>query len=128
MLGDIIKNARKNKRIMQKELADMMDVRPSTVSMWESGDRTPELETLIKLSEILDIPFSDIMDEIFGDQKKEAPAVNGESRKINMQLSIDTREGWIARVSALTPENQNLLREYTEFLLARQAQADQVKK
>lgn len=123
MLGDIIKNARQSKRIMQKELADMLEVRPSTVSMWEAGTRTPELPTLVKISEILDIPFSEIIDDIFGEQKK-SPAETDESEIRELFGAQRTRTEWIKILSGLSRENKEKLLEYARLLLLSQAQAD----
>ncbi|MCO6527812.1 XRE family transcriptional regulator [Lactobacillus sp. ESL0236] len=52
-----IKDARLNKRYTQKELADLLNVKSTTVSGWELGRNEPSIETLKKLSKILNVSF-----------------------------------------------------------------------
>jgi transcriptional regulator with XRE-family HTH domain len=130
MLGDIIKNARKSKRIMQKELAEMLHVRPSTVSMWEAGTRTPDIQTLVNLSKSLEIPLSDLIKEMY-DEKKEAPA--GESKSeadiifhddpeiAEMLIESRTELEWREMLGKLSRENKLKLLEYARLLLLSQA-------
>ncbi len=49
-LGDVVRQLRQDKT--QKEFAKMLDVSQSTLSMWESGKVTPDLENLEKLAEV----------------------------------------------------------------------------
>ena len=43
---------RKKLNISQEELAEKLDVTRQAVSKWESGNGYPEIEKLIKLSEV----------------------------------------------------------------------------
>lgn len=56
-IGKIIRNGRMRKGISQKELADLMQVRPSLISKWERDLQVPRGDYLIKLANILDIIF-----------------------------------------------------------------------
>ena len=47
--------ARKNKGITQIELAEMLHVSNGTVGNWESGKRTPDIESVAKIASILDV-------------------------------------------------------------------------
>jgi transcriptional regulator with XRE-family HTH domain len=65
---------RKKEGLSQEELADKVDVSRQTVSKWEAGQTTPEMEKLIRLSEI----FKVSVDELAGKEiKKEEPKENG---------------------------------------------------
>lgn len=55
-----IKQYRTNKRYTQKELADLLNVKSTTVSGWELGRNTPSIDMLQKLATIFDVPF-DVM-------------------------------------------------------------------
>ena len=55
MLGNKIKQLREEKNITQANLAKLLDVSPSTVGMWEQNRRTPDIEILKKLSDILHV-------------------------------------------------------------------------
>jgi len=56
---------RKVKGLSQEELAEKVDVSRQTVSKWEMGQSTPEMEKLIALSELFDISI----DELVGKEK-----------------------------------------------------------
>ena len=49
-LGDIVRQLRKD--LTQKEFADALGIGQSTLSMWESGKVTPDLENLEKLANV----------------------------------------------------------------------------
>ena len=51
-LKDIIREQRLNRNLTQAELSRIMGYEsPSTISMWESGDRTPDIKDLNKLAD-----------------------------------------------------------------------------
>jgi len=49
-----LKQLRKGNGYTQVELADALGVSSGTVAMWETGKRTPDYETLYKLSQMFD--------------------------------------------------------------------------
>lgn len=53
-LGKRIAELRKNKNITQESLAEMMDVSPQAVSKWENDISCPDINSLPRLSEVLD--------------------------------------------------------------------------
>lgn len=60
-IGEIIKEHRKNKKLTQEELGKMVFVSKQAVSKWETGRNMPDIDTLRKLSEILDINHDEIL-------------------------------------------------------------------
>lgn len=54
MIGDNIKIMRNNKKMYQQELADKLGVSKSTVAMWETNKREPNIETINNIAEILE--------------------------------------------------------------------------
>jgi len=54
-IGKIIKNARLNRNMQQKELAKILGVSSATVSAWELNKIYPSLQIFIKLVEVLDL-------------------------------------------------------------------------
>lgn len=50
-----LKLLRKNKGLTQQELAEKIDVKPSTIGMYEQGRREPDGDTLKKLSKVLNV-------------------------------------------------------------------------
>lgn len=56
MIGDRIKAARKRRRMNQSELADLIGVKPHTISGWESGKvRNMYPENLLNTGRALDV-------------------------------------------------------------------------
>ncbi len=55
-----IKKYRQEKRYTQKDLAELLNVKSSTVSGWELGRNTPSIDMLKKLSDIFNVSF-DVM-------------------------------------------------------------------
>ena len=53
--GEKIKKLRKEKKLTQKQLADLAGVAVSAISAYESGNRYPSYEVLINLSHIFHV-------------------------------------------------------------------------
>lgn len=45
-----LRELREEKKLFQKDLAEILGVKRSTVAGWESGNRKPDLEVLIQIS------------------------------------------------------------------------------
>ncbi len=60
-LREAIRNERKNKRITQEELAEMLEVSPPHVKHIESGHRKPSIEILFELAKILNISLDEVV-------------------------------------------------------------------
>lgn len=63
MLGDKIKQLRKEKRLTQQELANEMKIAQSTIGMIESNKRPAGRETLIKLAEFFNVTVDYLLSE-----------------------------------------------------------------
>lgn len=55
MIGEKIKKLRLEKGIYQQELASALQVSKSTIAMWETNKRAPELETAIEIATYFDV-------------------------------------------------------------------------
>ena len=58
MLGERIREARASKGWKQRELASEVEVEPITVSRWERGATTPDLDVLRLVAEATEKPMS----------------------------------------------------------------------
>ena len=54
---------RKNKKWSQEDLGSELGVARQTVSKWELGETTPEMDKLLKMSEIFEITLDELMKE-----------------------------------------------------------------
>ena len=61
MLNDNIKNLRKQKGYTQETLAQSLNIVRQTVSKWEKGYSVPDADMLEKLSDVLEVPVSDLL-------------------------------------------------------------------
>jgi transcriptional regulator with XRE-family HTH domain len=60
-IGQNIKNCRMRKGMSQEELALKSRVGTHTIERYESGEQTPNLQTILKISTVLDVPASELM-------------------------------------------------------------------
>lgn len=54
-IGEVIKNARLKKKILQKELADMLGVTQLTIGRWEREESIPSIVNQRKIEKILEV-------------------------------------------------------------------------
>ena len=56
-----LKKIRKSKDLTQKQLGELLNVAPSTIAMWENGDREPKCSDLKRLATILDVSIDTLL-------------------------------------------------------------------
>lgn len=83
-IGNRIKDLRNEKKITQKELADILFVSDKAVSSWEANRTEPSLELIVKLSELFDCSTSYL---IYGEVSK-----SDIETEIKIKLSEDEYE------------------------------------
>jgi len=59
LLGERIREFRKDKGFTQEQLAEMIGVEPRHISRIEGGYNSPSIERLAKISEALDVPIKE---------------------------------------------------------------------
>ena len=60
-LKDEIKETRISKGLVQKDMAKKVGVSLLSVCLWERGKCIPGIRNLVKISEVLDYPYSDLL-------------------------------------------------------------------
>lgn len=63
-LGRNLRSIRKERRLTQQQLADLLDVQQRVVSRWETGVATPHLNHIVQLAEVLEVGLDRL---VFGD-------------------------------------------------------------
>ena len=61
-----LKELRNNIGMTQEQLAQKLKVGQNTVSQWETGERVPRIQTLIKLSQIFNCSLDELLDRDAG--------------------------------------------------------------
>ena len=85
-------NLRKQKGLSQEELANRLNVSRQTVSKWEVGDSTPDMEKLIAISDLFKISLDELGLDKMPEQKAGTP--------VKMEIVSDLKE------KVLTDENK----------------------
>lgn len=65
-LMDFIRTERLNRKMKQSDLAEMVGVRNSSISNYENGTSTPDIDTLIKICGVFGYDFREILGEAYG--------------------------------------------------------------
>ena len=60
-IGEYLSSLRKYYKITQDELAEKLGVTRQAVSKWENGATIPDIELLMKLSELYGVSINDIL-------------------------------------------------------------------
>ena len=60
-LGETIYRLRTEKQLSQGELAEMLEVSRQSISKWENNSAVPELEKLLRLSEIFEVSLDELV-------------------------------------------------------------------
>ena len=63
MLGEKIKKYREEKKRTQVEVADVLGVKPATISKYEAGTLEPNIESLKKLAELFGVSVDELLKE-----------------------------------------------------------------
>lgn len=63
MLGEKIKLYRESKNMTQGEVAEILGVKAATISKYETGTLEPNIESLKKLAELLDVSIDELVKE-----------------------------------------------------------------
>ena len=62
MFAERLKILREDKKLTQKQLAELLDVSSGTVGMWEQGRRTPPVAMMEKIASLLGVEISAFVD------------------------------------------------------------------
>ena len=122
-VGEQIKTIRKKKGLTQKQLAELTGLIEPTIRKYESGQRTPKSDNLIKIAEALGVHPSQL----------DSRLLKWDDQYDVKQLSEDAVlwEAIIARYGeepastmndflSLNPEGQKQASEYVDFLMQKQ--------
>lgn len=88
MLKDNIKAAREARGLSQEELAIKLHAVRQTISKWERGLSVPDADMLISMSEIFEMPVSNLLGEKLPEAKADnLKSISEKLEVINLQLS-----------------------------------------
>ena len=100
--GDRLKQYREDKGLTQEQLAGMIGVAKTTITGYERGNRTPDVDKIKKLSAALGVTGDDLLDTGIG--SKETPVVSPEAMKLAQDY--DGLDGHGKRVLRLVADEE----------------------
>jgi len=71
IIGENIAELRKRKNLTQQELADILIYSDKSISKWERGESTPDIEVLLKIAELFEVSINYLL-ETHDEKEKEA--------------------------------------------------------
>ncbi|MBQ8086113.1 MAG: helix-turn-helix transcriptional regulator [Lachnospiraceae bacterium] len=98
-------NLRKQKGLSQEELAGRLNVSRQTVSKWEVGESTPDMEKLAAISELFEVS----LDELVLDKKPKQQEVVTE-QIVKSELYSDIKE------NVLTDDNKKKAKKWLKIV------------
>ena len=106
MIGDMIKELRLSSKYTQEDLAQKLKISKSTIGMYEQNRRSPDLDTLVKISKIFNVST----DYLLGlDPIKKNPFASAHSWENFTKIFPDAIR--------LTNEEQDILTYYNQLSL-----------
>lgn len=112
MLGENLKQLRKQHKISQAELAKQLFVSQQAVGKWETNKATPNPETIIKIANIFDVSTDYLLghSDIFKIDEEEPTQEEWDSL-------TDTQKLIIELMGKLTPEQQDEIVRHAQYRL-----------
>lgn len=69
-----LKELREAKKVTQSQLGEYIGAKKSAISLWESGKRQPDQETLVRLASYFDVSVDYLLGLDSAEQTEKAPA------------------------------------------------------
>ncbi len=61
LIGEILKEKRKEYQLTQEQVSEKIFVSRKTISNWETGKTTPDIESLIRLANLFDLSLDNLL-------------------------------------------------------------------
>lgn len=102
-ISERLQQLRKDSNYSQEQLADMLGVSRQAISKWESGQANPDLNNIIKLTQIYNVSADYILmgKETVKEPTKSEPPIKGHSPAVNKTLSVISIIGATALIGVL---------------------------
>lgn len=100
-IGSRIKAARENKKITQEELAALLDMSTTHISVIERGVKPPKLETFVRIANVLGVSSDYLLMDIIDNP---ADVVAGELSELISKLSQKEKEKALTIIRVMSEE------------------------
>lgn len=65
LLINRLRTARTDKNMTQQDVADILGIKPNTLSNWEKGRTEPDIDTFVKLCDIYEIDCASLLADVY---------------------------------------------------------------
>lgn len=101
--GKNLSTFRKQRRLTQLALANMLDVQPRMVGRWEQGKSRPQFEYIIKLAQVLEVTIDQL---VYGEQGPEKPVFEIKNKRLKELCR---------QVDELKPDEQEIICRFMDM-------------
>ena len=91
-LADKIYRLRTEKKFSQGDLADALEVSRQSVSKWETGASVPELDKLVKLSELFGVTLDELVRDAAPEPQKPEPNCSDKGERVVVLHAVPVRK------------------------------------
>lgn len=107
-IGNRVLEILNEKGLTQKDLAQYLDTKPSTINGWKEPNRNPSSSLIVRICEFLEVSYEYLL------TGKEAPSTI---------ISVDDA-GWLSLIHQLPPDKQCELKGYIKRMIDESVAAD----
>lgn len=101
--GTRLARFRRERGLTQDSIADRLNISAQAVSKWENDLTSPDIDTLLKLSEILDVSLDVLMGRVKKDAVVYADPKSIDPEKLVLRIYVDSAENDRVRVNLPVP-------------------------
>lgn len=104
-LGEKLKTLRKNNKLTQTDMANILGVKKSSISKYENNVNVPDIKSLIKLSNYFEISLDSLVDnsfELYEDEKNFSLMLSDRIKECRLELRYNQPE--LARILNVTKQ------------------------
>lgn len=109
LFGKNLARLRKQRKLTQQQLADLLDVQQRLIGRWETGEGKPQFDYLVKLADVLEVNIDDL---IRGSASNETPDFAIKNKRLQ-ELS--------KRIDALSKEDQDAVCYLMECVIRKES-------
>ena len=110
MIGQTIKELRKDMDCTQSKLADVLGVTQDSISLWENGKRIPDTQYVVDMAKFFDVSVDYLLG--LSDEYKSARL---QTERLQPSLTFEERE-LLQRYRNMSEKSKALLTQYIQLL------------
>ena len=90
LLVNRLRSARTDKNMKQQEVADILGIKPNTLSNWEKGRTEPDIDTFVKLCDIYEIDCASLLSDVYAFKQIKSEVSLSEFDHLKKYRSLDS--------------------------------------